>query len=914
MTRASSLRRWLIVLGAAVLVWASLAIGSDTGVAELVVDEPSPERFVADVGVVVLDEEATAAAKEAAAAEVPEQFSEDFDVTIAIQNKIFDLFEQVESNTVAANPPLTVEVDRPEIPDPIPTTTTTVAEEAQATTTTTVALPTTEVSGLLYLDRTGDGLHTEEATETVPEVDAPAVDIDVIITDSEGNTVRVRTDAAGMYSASGISADGSIVVEVDTRDPQFPSAFALSTANNPQVFEVSGDEPIEVEPIGFTPFTVPIAEQVEALVADYPIDTNDPAQPSLATLVEVAIGDVWREAADEESQLDQILEATTEKAVRVLEDGIHTGELFEIRQEVLTTRIFIDVDLPRDLALAAENSARSVVAAFLEANLLLDEDATAAARVAAQDVVEVTVDFRPNDIIVNENEIVTQVQLAAISELGLLRRTTSQFLSLFVAVVVLIGVLMFYISRFRPGLWASSRRVTLLGVLLVLLALSIRGSVALSSIIDGLEIAGGYAVPAAAFGVMVAILFDARMAVIMAAAAAGLTALATGDPGFTLFAMLSGFVAIPFVSSISRRSDFGSAVAAAAFGSAVVAAATAFFFHVPLVDESALTSTVLASALVAGLVALVTSLAAGMAVTFFELTFDITTSLRLLDLTNRNHPALQLLQDEAWGTFNHSLMVGTLADKAASSIGANNLLARAAAYYHDLGKTENPTYFIENQFGISNPHDQLPPDESAAIIRQHVRDGVSLAREYRIPSEVQEGILSHHGDGIMRFFYEKAKSDFGEAAVNVDHYRHDGHKPRTREMAILMMADALEGATRAVFSNEDPTPERIINVVERVVGEKVNDGQLSDSDLTLGELTDVKAAFVEALVGHYHQRIPYPNFPDADGLSGGAPKGIGPSPQSDDSDTGAAATPDEESVDSSEGGSDVIPMRRHKER
>ena len=228
-----------------------------------------------------------------------------------------------------------------------------------------------------------------------------------------------------------------------------------------------------------------------------------------------------------------------------------------------------------------------------------------------------------------------------------------------------------------------------------------------------------------------------------------------------------------------------------------------------------------------------------------------------------------MLEEKARGTFNHSLLVGTLGDRAAKSIGANNLLVRASAYYHDLGKTKNPQFFIENQFGISNPHDRMQPEESAAAIRQHVIDGVELAREYRIPALVADSVVAHHGDGIMRYFFHKAIDEYGEENVRVEDYRHHGHKPRTKENAILMMADALEGASRAVFADDDPTPEKIRSVVDRVVGEKVADGQLSESALTLGELTRVKEAFVDALVGHYHQRIPYPAFPESAPGSGG---------------------------------------------
>jgi putative nucleotidyltransferase with HDIG domain len=219
-----------------------------------------------------------------------------------------------------------------------------------------------------------------------------------------------------------------------------------------------------------------------------------------------------------------------------------------------------------------------------------------------------------------------------------------------------------------------------------------------------------------------------------------------------------------------------------------------------------------------------------------------------------------LLQEKAFGTFNHSLMVGTLADAAARAIGANALLARAMAYYHDLGKTENPTYFIENQFGMKNPHDDMDPRDSAQVIRNHVTSGVALALAYKIPTDVTEGIVSHHGDGVMRFFYEKARARDGDE-VDIDDFRHIGHKPRTAETAILMLADALEAACRAEFQSAEPVPEAIEKVVDKVMDEKVEDGQLSESPLTLGELSKIRQAFLESLIGHYHQRIAYPNFP-----------------------------------------------------
>jgi putative nucleotidyltransferase with HDIG domain len=397
----------------------------------------------------------------------------------------------------------------------------------------------------------------------------------------------------------------------------------------------------------------------------------------------------------------------------------------------------------------------------------------------------------------------------------------------------------------------------LLGLLMVLAAGAVRLTIEAQAGLD--EIAGWYLLPTVIFGLMTTVLFDSRVAAVMALAMSVLVATGTRDPGLAAYAAMSTMVPVGFVSSLSTQGAYRKAVLASAVTVSFIAGTVAWFFHtVP--DQSPWGTVAGAGALAAG-VSVLTALLGLAALQFFENAFDITTNLRLLELTDRNHAALVLLQEKAFGTFNHSLMVGTLADAAARAVGANPLLARAAAYYHDLGKTNNPSFFIENQFGASNPHEDLNPRESVAIIRQHVTEGIELARRFRIPTEVAEGIVTHHGDGIMRYFYEKARRTEGDEAVDPADFRHVGHKPRSRETALVMLADSLEAACRAVFQEEEPTTEAIEKVVNRVVDEKVNDGQLSECSLTLYELTRARRSFLEALVGHYHQRIQYPNFP-----------------------------------------------------
>ncbi|MFH1104726.1 MAG: HDIG domain-containing metalloprotein, partial [Actinomycetota bacterium] len=306
--------------------------------------------------------------------------------------------------------------------------------------------------------------------------------------------------------------------------------------------------------------------------------------------------------------------------------------------------------------------------------------------------------------------------------------------------------------------------------------------------------------------------------------------------------------------AVSSRAQLNLAVVFSAVIQVPLVAALAWFFYGP--------DAVVLSMVWGFLSGIITGVVALGVMPILSTLFGITTTQTLLDLTDRNHPALRRIEDMAPGTFNHSVVVGNLVDRAARAVGANPLLARAMAYYHDLGKTVQPRYFVENQFGVTNPHDRLPPEESASIIRSHVAEGLRLAREYRIPPDVSQGILTHHGTSLMRFFFHKAEEVHGDRFDPAD-YRHRGRKPRTKEMVILMLADATEAGTRALVQHEDPTSESIRQLVEGIIAEKVEDGQLEESDVTFGELTRIKEAFVDAMIGYYHTRIPYPGFPVA---------------------------------------------------
>ena len=240
---------------------------------------------------------------------------------------------------------------------------------------------------------------------------------------------------------------------------------------------------------------------------------------------------------------------------------------------------------------------------------------------------------------------------------------------------------------------------------------------------------------------------------------------------------------------------------------------------------------------------------------FFEKIFNITTELTLLELTDYNTPLLKELAENAQGTFNHSLTLGNMVESAAEKIGANTLLARVGALYHDIGKTVNPLAFVENQMDNYNIHDTLKPEESAKIIIQHVPDGIKLAEENNLPEEIIDFIPTHHGTLTVSFFFEKAKELYGEENVDIKDFQYPGPKPQTRETAILMIADACESAVRAMT---EPTPEKIENVVNNIIKSRLKDEQLEESPLTFLDLTKIKDSFCTTLVALHHKRIRYP--------------------------------------------------------
>jgi putative nucleotidyltransferase with HDIG domain len=420
---------------------------------------------------------------------------------------------------------------------------------------------------------------------------------------------------------------------------------------------------------------------------------------------------------------------------------------------------------------------------------------------------------------------------------------------------LLVAMIVAWLRMFRPEYWHRNNVVVLIWLLVTIATFALQltsGRPALPFIL-----------PTAATGLLVTVLLDAETAILISAAVA-IIAGAVNGPSLELgsYTLLGGLAGILAIRRGDRLQNFIQAGAAIFVVQAVVV--TAF----SLLGERDLTGVVQ----LIGAAALSAGGAAVAAVGSFAVlgsVFGLLTAFQLLELANPSQTLLRRLLVETPGTYHHSLMVGNLAERAAEAIGADPLITRVAAYYHDVGKLANPAAFIENQSGGENIHDVLEPEESAQILKQHVADGIDVAYQARLPKTLIAFIPQHHGTAIMSYFYAKAREEAAAPygglgteegrraadAVDPRRYRHAGPKPQTREAALLMLADGVEASVRSLASRDEPA---IRSMVARIILERLEDGQFDECDLTLRDLNRIQDAFVSQLLGMYHQRVAYP--------------------------------------------------------
>ncbi len=545
------------------------------------------------------------------------------------------------------------------------------------------------------------------------------------------------------------------------------------------------------------------------------------------------------------------------EALRVL-DEIERTQLRDT--DVVTQRQFLSSRVQADLTNDERALAVELISPLVLANSSYSETLTTQAQDArAAGVAPVSVTVQQGQIIVAEGYPITAQDLETIDALGInaTRVDAARLAGWLLLAALVVGLLLAWVWRFRPELWHRNNVLLLVGLMLLVATLALKGTAGRSIL--------PFFVPTAAVGILLAVLLDAGAATVLMAVLAVIAGAVNGNSlELATYVFLGGLAGIVGV----RRGDRLHVFVQAGLAVAIVNIAVVSTFV--LLGERDLDLTGLlqlwAASLASGAGAAV--VAVGSFAALGNL-FGILTVFQLLELSNPSQALLRRLLTETPGTYHHSLMVGNLAERAAEAVGADPLLARTAAYYHDIGKLSNPLAFIENQAGGDNVHDDLPPEVSAQVLKAHVADGIDTAYRSRLPKALISFIPQHHGTALMSYFHAKAReaaaAPFGgmetpegaRAADTVDarRFRHAGPKPQSREAAILMLADSVEASVRSLSSRDEGT---IRAMVSRIIEERLKDGQFGECDLTLRDIERIREAFVSQLLGMYHQRIAYP--------------------------------------------------------
>jgi hypothetical protein len=550
-------------------------------------------------------------------------------------------------------------------------------------------------------------------------------------------------------------------------------------------------------------------------------------------------------------------------------------------------RLLDDPSAVRDLNASRDWLAREVVGSFeldaameialgellgklVHPNLNFNSNETQMRRQAAADAVtQAFYEVQRGRTIVREGDPITPAierELAALREqwAGGGSQTSSAGLTVVVALAIF-GLWRFV--RHRRGA-VRARRVERLYHLMLLVLVSsvlmIRVMMFVGDAVAGSFVAPPYnvpdsyrfAIPFAMGALILVLLADAEVAWIYGALQSVIVGAVTGDVELAIFSLLGSFAVVFGMTRMSERTDMFRVMLTLAVVNALTVVGLALMqqpappwsltgFQIALALFGAVQAALLSSAILPPL----------------EYMFDTLTDIKLLELSNMNLPLLKRLAVVAPGTYHHSVVIGTLTEKAAESIGANALFCRVASYYHDIGKMRQPEYFIENQKdGARNPHDSLTPSMSAKILLGHVTEGIAYAEEHGLPRRLIDAIPQHHGTAMMRYFFLRAREVGGEE-VSEDDFRYPGPKPQSKESALVMLADGVEARSRLI---EEPSPRNLQEMIVDQIRCVLDDGQLDQCDITLGDLAKVEEAFLDVLSGMHHQRIEYPELVGSD--------------------------------------------------
>ncbi|GLB58246.1 HD family phosphohydrolase [Cytobacillus sp. NCCP-133] len=592
--------------------------------------------------------------------------------------------------------------------------------------------------------------------------------------------------------------------------------------------------------------------------SEAPVPTGPSPNEKLSMVKEKLTEDVTREVSDDvflallqakKGELSIAKDLTVTAINKIMNSEIPAEQVENSKKRVEEELRF--TSLNSDLKQAAIELGRYAI----YQNRFYDPVATEEMRQQAVESIE-PVKILQGQIIVEENQLISRDIYRQLELVGLLDSVNSiqPFVGLSLIILIALSAFYYYFHELNAQSELKQSYLLLFSLVFVL-SLLLMKVISFFQDSDYSEI--GYIFPAAMGAMLIKILIDEKLAlfftIIMAICGSiifneGIT----GTFQFTagIYIICSGLAAILFLSKQNRRSKI---LQAGMFVSAVniIVIFSLLFLrngHYDTVEYGFY----LVIALISGISSAVLTIGL---LPYFEAGFGILSTMRLIELSNPNHPLLRKILTEAPGTYHHSVMVANLSESACEAIGANGLLARVGCYYHDIGKTKRPQFFIENQVNIENPHDRLPPQTSKNIIIAHAVDGAEMLKKHKMPKEIVDIAEQHHGTTLLKYFYHKAKQNGLE--VKEEDYRYPGPKGQSKESAIIGIADSVEAAVRSM---SHPTTEQIEGLVRNIISDRLQDGQLNECDLTLKELETVSHSFCETLNGIFHSRIEYPEM------------------------------------------------------
>lgn len=557
--------------------------------------------------------------------------------------------------------------------------------------------------------------------------------------------------------------------------------------------------------------------------------------------------DEWAALANlSEADIQWLYEKGVDYAINVMSKGVPQEELESARGKIIQS---VNNDqyitgAEEKFLVAVINKVTFYPTYVLDAETTAEKKSEILATVEPEKIV-----VQKGELIVRKGEILTERQSSILNQLGYSQSVSPAMvvLGLGILIAILMVIVRGFLLYFTPKVYREEKQIVLLMLLTAatLLLYDLFLSLTLSPVTERAEQVG-YLLPVAMGTMLITILLDVRLGVLIDLVLAIFAGLYTESTAFAAVALIGGLVGCFGVSALGQRSD----ISRAAFSISIVNACTIIALGM---IESQSPDVICFGVLFGVCNGLISSIFTMGVLPYLENAFGITTSIKLLELANPNQPLLKKLLTEAPGTYHHCIMVGNLGEAAADAIGANGLVVRLGAYYHDIGKLKRPYFFAENQFSGNNPHDNITPQLSTLIITSHVKDGIEMAKEAKLPPVIMQMIAQHHGDSLVSFFYYKAKESDPE--VKERDFRYEQSKPQTKEAAILMMADTVEAAVR---SKKNATPGQIEGFIRTLIKGKLNDGQFDECELTFRDLDQIATAFTRVVNGIYHKRIEYP--------------------------------------------------------